>query len=351
MRGGLERARASGAVRTLTAPAALRRSARALRCRFAACIVALVALCPAPAGAQSAYPTRPIRIVVPYAPGGIADTFSRLLAAALSESTGQAATVDNRPGGNGLVGSDIVVKAAPDGSTLLVTGLNSSWIKSGLGADQPFHPLRDLTPIAFMVTSTWLVVVHPSVPATTLGELVDLAKSKPGTLNFGSAGYGTYSQLFLESIKHRAGIDVIHVPYKGESEVATALLRGDVAVASLSTTAVLAYVKAGRLRALAATGTARSPALPDLPTVSETLPGAGQTGFIGLFGPAGVPRDIVLRLNGEVRKLMASPELRARLQSYDATYVDMTPAQFGDFQRSEIATWADLVRRTGLQLE
>lgn len=159
---------------------------------------------------------------------------------------------DNRPGGNGLVGSDIVAKAAPDGSTLLVSGLNSYWIKSGLGADVPFHPLRDLTPIAFMVSSSW-IVVHPSVQVTTHsrgrpGEI------EPGALNYGSAGYGTFSQLFLESIKHRAGIDATHVPYKGEGEVVTALLRGDVAVASVSTTAVLPCCKAGRLRALAATG-------------------------------------------------------------------------------------------------
>jgi tripartite-type tricarboxylate transporter receptor subunit TctC len=338
-------------MKTHSATVGVRRRARDLRWRLAACIVALAALCPAIAGAQAPYPARSVRIVVPYAVGGIADTFSRLLAVALAESTGQAVVTDNRPGGSGLVGSDIVAKAPPDGGTLLVSGLNSYWIKSGLGVDVPFHPLRDLTPIAFMVSSSWIVVVHPSVQATTLRELVDLAKSQPAALNYGSAGYGSFSQLFLESIKHRAGIDVTHVPYKGEGEVVTALLRGDVAVAAVSTTAALPYVKAGRLRALAATGTARSSAFPDLPTVAETLPGAGQTGFIGLFGPAGLPPDIVLRLNDEVRKLLTSPELRGRLQAYDANFVDMTPAQFAEFQRAEIAIWVGLARATRLQLD
>jgi hypothetical protein len=204
-------------MKTHSATVGARRRARDLRWRLAACIVALAALCPALAGAQAPYPAKSVRIVVPYAVGGIADTFSRLLAVALAESTGQTVVTDNRPGGNGLVGSDIVAKAAPDGSTLLVSGLNSYWIKSGLGADVPFHPLRDLTPIAFMVSSSWIVVVHPSVQATTLRELVDLAKSQPGALNYGSAGYGTFSQLF-ESIKHRAGIDATTSRTKGEGE-------------------------------------------------------------------------------------------------------------------------------------
>ena len=306
----------------------------------------------APSVAQvPAYPGKPIRIVVPYAAGGYADSFARVIAAGLAKAMEQSVVVENKPGANGSIACEYVAKAAPDGYTLLMGGVNTHAVNVSLFRGMPFDPVRDFTPVAFVVSPNTLIVVNPSLGVSTVGELVALARSKPGQLNYSSGGTGTFTHLAVESLESRAGVDLTHVPYKGEGESVLALLRGDVSLAALSVPTVLPHVKSGKLRAIAATGNTRSAAFPEVPTVAETLPGAGASSWIGLFAPAMLPPEITLKLNREIDKVMASPELRERLATTDSTFVAMTPAQFGAFQKAEITSWAEVIRANNIRVD
>jgi len=313
------------------------------------CIVAILPLC---GHAQSiSYPERPVRIVVPYAVGGYADTFARLVAAALSNSFGQPVIVDNKPGANGVIGSEFVAKAAPDGYSLLMGGTNTHSINVSLYDNLPFDPVADFTPVAFVVAADALLVVNPSVKATTVAELLALARSQPGAITHGSGGTGTYSHLSVELLKTAAHVDMTHIPYKGEGESLAAVVRGDIALATVSVSSAAPQVKAGKLRAIATMGTSRTRSFPDLPAVAETVPGVSAISWIGLFAPARLPPEIALRINQELEKFMRSPEMRERLAATDATFIAMTPAQFSAFQKAEILKWADVVKKNKIRID
>lgn len=319
---------------------------------FSALLACVAATISAPLAAQMpSHPSKPIRIVVPYATGGYGDTFARLVAAGLAKAMDQPVVVENKPGANGNIACEYTAKAAPDGYTLLMGGVNTHAINVSLFRALPFDPVRDFTPVSFVVSANTLIVVNPSLDVSTVSELVALARSKPGLLTHSSGGTGTFTHLAIESLKSRASVDMTHVPYKGEGESLLALLRGEVSLAALSVPTALPHVKSGKLRPIATTGTSRSRAFPDLPTVAETLPGASANSWIGLFGPAMLPPEVALRLNQEVGRIMASPELRERLATTDSTFVAMTPAQFGTFQKSEIASWAEVLRSNNVRVD
>jgi tripartite-type tricarboxylate transporter receptor subunit TctC len=316
---------------------------------FLACVVTTISV---PLAAQApSYPSKPIRIVVPYAAGGYADAFARLVATGLARAMNQPVVVENKPGANGNIGCEYVARAAPDGYTLVMGGVNTHAVNVSLFPTMPFDPVRDFTPVSFVVSPNTLIAVNPALGVSTVGEFVALARSRPGLLTYSSGGTGTFTHLAVESLKSRANVDMTHVPYKGEGESLLALLRGEVSLAALSVPTVLPHVRSGKLRPIAIAGTARSPAFPDLPTVAETLPGAGANSWIGLFAPAMLAPEIAQRLSQEVGRIMASPELRERLAATDSTFVAMTPAQFGAFQKSEIASWAEVIRASNIRVD
>src|SRR5436190_12390936 len=234
------------------------------------------------------YPDKPIRIVVPFPVGGVADTFGREIGRKLSESWGQPVVIDNRPGAGGNIGADIVAKAPPDGYTLVIGNIGTHAVNVSLLPAMPFDPVKDFTPIAHIMDAEGLLVVNPSIDAKSVPELIALARAQPGRLNYGSAGVGTTSHLAGEMFKSMAKVDIVHVPYKGNVPAITDLLGGQIAMTFATMPTVMPHVRAGKLRALAVLGTARSPALPDVPTVAESVPGFEVSNWIGLFGPAGM---------------------------------------------------------------
>lgn len=313
--------------------------------------LAAIALAPRASAQPATWPSRPIRIVVPFGPGGYTDTYARLIAAELATTLGQSVVVENRAGGSGNVGSDAVAKAPPDGYTLLVGGMNTHAINLWLYRDLPFDPVRDFTPIAPIAWSPSVLLVPASSGVASLADLVALARARPGALSFGSAGVGVPGHLNVEWIKSIAGIDLAHVPYKGEADAVLAALRGDVALASAAVPTALPHVKAGRLRAIAIAADRRSPTMPDVPTVGETYPGVGSGSWIALFGPAGLPPGIVQRLNETVDRFLRSAPIAARMAESDLAHVSMTPSALAAYQKAEIAKWGAIVRATGVRLD
>ena len=317
-----------------------------------AAVAALAALAfSVPAVAQTAYPSKPIKIVVPFAVGGIADTFSRAIGAKLAEAWGQPVVVENKAGAGGNIGADLVAKSPPDGYTLVMGNIGTHAVNQSLFKTMPFDTMRDFVPIAHVLDAEGLLVVHPSVTANTVPELIALARSQPGKMSYASGGLGTTSHLAGELFKSVAKVDIVHVPYKGNSPAITDLVGGQTQMIFATMPTVLPMVKAGRLRAIAVIGPQRSPALPDVPTVGESLPGFEVSNWIGLFAPAGTPPEIVARLNAEVQKVMRSPEIAKRLETEGAKFIPTTPAQFADFQREEAAKWARAIRDANIKVE
>ena len=305
-----------------------------------------------PASAQaSTYPDKPIRIVVPFPVGGVADTFGREIGRKLTEVWGQPVVVDNRTGAGGNIGADIVAKSAPDGYTLVIGNIGTHAVNVSLLPVMPFDPIKDFTPIIHVLDAEGLLVVNPSIKATTVPELIALARVQPGTLSYGSAGVGTTSHLAGELFKSMTKVDIVHVPYKGNVPAITDLLGGQTSMIFATMPTVLPHVRAGKLRPLAVLGTARSPALPDVPTVAESVPGFEVSNWIGLFGPAGMPPAIVARLNAEVQKIMRSPEIQKRLETEGAKFIPMTPEQFATFQKAEIAKWAKTIKDANIKVD
>ncbi len=303
-----------------------------------------------PAFAQT-YPSKPIKIVVPYPPGGFNDTLGRTLAAKFSESWGQPAVVENKPGGNTLIGSDFVAKSAPDGYTLLIVAFPFSVVPS-LFKSMPYDTVKDFAPVILAATSPNLLVVHPSLPANSVGELIALAKAKPGSLSYASTGNGSSNHISMELFKSLAGVDIVHIPYKGSGPAVSDLLGGQVQLMFDNTPNVLPQVKAGRLRALGSSGTKRSPLTPDVPTVAE----AGVAGYevmvwFGVVAPAGTPREIVNKLNAEVTKILAMPDVRERFLAQGVEPVGGTPEQFGEHIRGQMGKWAKVVENAGVKAE
>ena len=297
------------------------------------------------------YPSKPIKIIVPFPVGGIADIYSRLIGNRWTEAWGQPVVIENRTGAGGNIGADLVAKAAPDGYTLGIGSLGTHAVNVTLFSKMPFDPVRDFAPICLALEAEGLLVLHPSVPAQSVPELIALARSKPGGLTYASAGAGTASHLAGELFKSMAKVDLLHVPYKGNVPAITDLLAGQTSLIFATMPTVLPHAKAGKLKALATIGTARSKAAPDLPTVAEFLPGFEVTNWVGLFAPAGTPPDIVRRLNAETDKFMRSKEIETRLTNEGARYIPMTPEQFGDFVKAEITKWAPVVRASGAKAD
>jgi len=297
------------------------------------------------------YPSKPIKIIVPFPVGGIADIYSRLIGNRWTELWGQPVVIENRTGAGGNIGADMVAKAAPDGYTIGIGSIGTHAVNVTLFSKMPFDPVRDFAPISLLLEAEGLLVLHPSVPAQNVAELVALARAKPGGLSFASAGAGTASHLAGELFKAMAKVEMLHVPYKGNVPAITDLLAGQTSLIFATMPTVLPHAKAGKLRALATIGAVRSKAAPEFPTVAETLPGFEVNNWVGFFAPAGTPMDIVRRLNAETDKFMRSREIETRLTNEGARFIPMTPEQFGEFVKAEIAKWAPVVKASGAKAD
>jgi len=314
----------------------------ALRLALAALLLSAV-----PAALAQPYPSRPVKIIVPFAAGGPADIYARAIGERLQAALGQPFVVEDRPGGGAITGTDAVAKSAPDGYTLLMMS-NTHTVNESLIRDKPFMLLRDLVPVAPVNYSDLVMVVHPSVPASTLAEFIALAKSKPGALNYASSGPGTPYHMAGELFKAMAGVDIVHVPYKGSSGARTDILGGQVQMMFDAITTMAPNVRAGRLKALGTSGKTRSSVLPDVPTVSEAgVPGYETVIWLGIMAPAGTPRAIVERLNAEVTRAANSPEMKDAWGEQGATAMSMSPEEFGRFMREDIEKWARVVKVSG----
>jgi len=311
----------------------------------------LVLLFPLTVFAQS-YPAKPVRLIVPFPVGGIADIYGRIVAARLSETWGQSVVVDNRTGAGGNIGADIVAKAPPDGYTIGIGSIGTHAVNPTLFSRMPYDAVNDFAPIVHLLEAEGLLVVHPSVPVNSVPELIAYARANPGKLTFASAGMGTSSHLAGELFKSMARVDMNHIPYKGNTPAITDLLAGQTSLLFATMPTVLPHVKAGKLRPLATIGAQRSAAVPDLPTVAEAgLPGFAVTNWVGFFAPARTPPEIVQRWNAETLKIMQTPEMQARLLNEGARFIAMSPEQFGAFVKSEIAKWAPVVKASGARVD
>lgn len=304
-----------------------------------------------PAGAQEVYPARAVRVVVPFAAGGGADLVARAVSQKLSERMGSQFVVDNRPGGAANIGTEIVAQAAPDGYTMLITG-PSHIINAHLFRQLPFDPMRGFAPISLLTSAPYVLVADPSLPLRNLQDLLTLARSRPGALSYGSAGNGTAGHLAMELIKAVAGIDMVHVPYRGSPPVLADLMGGRLAVAFDNVLSSSPSIAAGQLRALAVSGDRRAPALPDVPTVAESgLPGFDVKVWQGALFPARVDPSIIARLAAELRIAMQAPELQATLRTLGVKPIGSDSAEFSRLLEADFVRWGDAVRRSGARLD
>lgn len=298
-----------------------------------------------------AYPNRPLRAIVPVAPGGGSDISSRIVAAGLSESLGKQIVVDNRAGAGGSLGVSIAAKAPSDGYTLLMGNISTHGINPAL-YQLPYHPVRDFAPISLIGTTPNVLVVHPSVPAASVSEFVAYAKANPGKINYGSSGVGGSPHLAMEMLRTMTGIDIVHVPYKGAGAALIDLLGGQVQAMSASLPGQLPHVKSGKLRALGVTSAKRNANLPDVPTVIESgIPGHEVTIWYAVFVPAAVPKAIVARLNAEMVKLLNAPDMKERLAQQGVDAAPSTPAELAAYVKFEMAKWAKVVKLSGIRAD
>ena len=312
----------------------------------AALVMACAVACANPStGSAQTYPVKPVRLVVGFPAGGPTDIVSRTMAPKMSEALGQLVVVDNRGGAGGVIATEQVSKAPPDGYTLLMGTIGGIAVAMSLLPNRGYDSLRDFAPITQAVTVTNLLVVHPSVPAKNVKELLAIARSQPGRLNYASSGNGTVTHLAGELFKLLGKVDITHVPFKGGAPALTALISGEVDLSYENSLVVTPHVKAGKVRALAVTGTKRSRLMPELPTIGESgLPGYDASGWYGLFAPAATSKAVISRLNQEAVKTLRMPDVVRTLSSQGAEPVGNTPEAFGAFVKSEIAKWANLVK-------
>lgn len=304
------------------------------------------------ASAGAPYPSRPLRMIVPYAPGGGNDTMTRAVGQRLAEHLGQPVVVDNRAGAGGVLGAEIVAKAAPDGYTLLM-GSSSLAVNASLVKRLPYDPVKDFAAVALVGATSYLLAVHPSLPSKSVPELVALAKARPGQLNYASGGIGSPLHLAAEQFKALTGTSITHIPYKGGVPAVAAVLSGEAQLVFGSVTTTMPAVKAGRLRGLAVTGAQRSVLLPELPTVAEAgVPGFETTNWYGVLAPAGTPKAVIARLNSGLMQVLQLPELKERLLSGQGIEaLGSTPERFAAFLRADVAKWAKLTREIGIRAE
>ena len=289
------------------------------------------------------YPSRPVKIIVPFGAGGPTDVFVRELSVELEKSLHEPFVIENRPGAGTTIGTDYVAKSAPDGYTLLMAS-STQTVNETLYKDKPYQLLRDLVPLAPMEENGLVLVVSPSVPANNLAELLALAKAKPGTLNFGSSGPGSNYHMAAELLKNLTGINIVHVPYKGSTGMRVDILSGQIQMLFDSIPTMAAYIKAGKVRALGTTGLTRSPILPDVPTIAETVPGFQFTQWVGFMAPKGTPQPIVDLLNKTIGGILSRPDIKTAWEQQGATPMVMSQAEFTSFMAGEIAKWAKVIK-------
>ncbi len=312
---------------------------------------ALVAVALTPAFAQPAFPSKPVTIVAAFPPGGTVDLLARTLGPKLGDEWKQAVVVENKAGASGIVGSQFVQRAAPDGHVLMVIPIthvtNSSLMKS-----VPFDPLKDFTPVTLLASLPIMLVANKSLPVKSVGELIAYAKANPGKLNCGSGGNGTSQHLACELFKSSARVDIKHIPYKGNAAAMTDVIGGQIELLFDQMATAVPHVKGDRVRALAVTTATRSPAMPEVPTVAESgVPGFETTAWFGVVGPAGMPRDLVDRIQGSFARALAQPDIREKLAAQGLTLVGNRADEFGPFMQVEMAKWAKVIQEAGIRLE
>jgi tripartite-type tricarboxylate transporter receptor subunit TctC len=314
-------------------------------------VLAVLSLSFAAAAWSQAYPSRPLKIVVPYGVGGSADVYGRFLAAKLQDSLGQAVVVENRPGGGSIVGTDVVAKSDPDGYTLLMMS-NTHTVNETLIAKKPFELMRDFAPITGVSYSDLMMVVHPSLNVSSLKEFIALAKSRPGALNYASSGNGTPYHMAGELFKSMAGVNIVHIPHKGSDQARASVMGGQVQMMFDAVPTMAASARAGKVKALATSGAKRSPVTPDVPTVAEAgVPGYESGIWLGLMAPAKTPRPVLERLNSEVNKIISSQEVKDAWLKQGTVAMGMSIDQFDKFLREEIVKWRKVVQVSGAKAD
>jgi tripartite-type tricarboxylate transporter receptor subunit TctC len=318
-------------------------------------VIAIILCAALPAFAQPAatpYPSKPVKLIVPFPPGGAVDYYARAVQPRLAESLGQPILIENRAGAGGMVGADVVAKSPPDGYTLLVGNIAALATNVGIYSKMTYDPVKDLTPILRTVAVNYVMAVHPSVPARSVAEFVALARANPGKLSYGSAGSGSAPHLATELLKQRAGIDVLHVPFKGGGPMVTDLLGGQIEMVIADQANLMPHVKTGRLRALAVGTLERSSVHPELPTIAEAgFPGFEARAWQGIVGPAGMAPEVVKRLNAAFIRAMSAPEVHQRLLDGGLDPIAGTPDAFGEFIRAEIAKWSKVAKDVGARVD
>ncbi len=305
------------------------------------------------AGAQSGWPDKPVRIMVPFAPGGQTDIIGRILAERFTQLWGKSVLVENKIGASGSIGTEVVAKSPPDGYMLQVAAINTHGANPALfGSKLPYDPVKDFTPIIWVNSSINVLVVNPNSPFKNLRELIDYAKANPGKLTFGTAGSGSSMHLFMEVLKMMTATDITHVPYKGSGPAGQDVMGNQITMVFDSMPGAWPFVQSGRFRALAVSSGKRAPNAPDVPTVAEAgVPGYDYVSWLGLVGPAGMPRDLVMRINADTNRLLQTAEVKDRFDKLGTVPVGGTPEEFGAYVRTQVATWHKVVRASGAKVE
>ncbi|MDB5905211.1 MAG: Tripartite-type tricarboxylate transporter, receptor component TctC [Betaproteobacteria bacterium] len=314
-------------------------------------LLALCAVAPVAAYAADAWPTRPVRMIVAYPPGGGTDIVGRVMAQKLTETLGHTVVIDNRGGASGNIGSELAARANPDGYTLLMGNVAPNAINVSLFKKLPYDPVKDFAPVSLVAITPNILVVNPTVPVKTVKDLVALAKAKPGVLNFPSAGVGSSSHLAGELLKILAKVDMVHVPYKGGGPALVDTISGQMQLMFATMPAAMPHVKSGKVRPIAVTTEKRSQTMPELPTIGESVKGYEASTWYGLLAPAGTPAAIVTRLHQDTVKILAMPDMREKLGAQGIEPVGGTPAEFGAYIKSEIAKWGRVIREAGIKAE
>jgi tripartite-type tricarboxylate transporter receptor subunit TctC len=307
---------------------------------------ALISAVSASAIAQT-YPSKPIRLVAPFSPGGGTSILAHVIATPVGAALGQPVIVDNRPGAGGSLGAEIVARAEPDGHTLIL--VSSSYCATSAYRKLPYHPVKDIEPIVLIGTTGLLMTVTPTVPAKTVKELIALARAKPGSINYASVGVGAVNHLSHELLKQLGNFDMVHVPYKGGSPALIAVISGEVQLTSVSMLPTLPHLRAGRLRALGITTLKRSPLVPDVPSISESVPGYVVNHWYGMWGPKGMPKEIVARWNKEVAKVLLTDRMKAQLRNDGVEPAAGPPSQFAEVVASDVAKWNRVIDKAGIK--
>jgi tripartite-type tricarboxylate transporter receptor subunit TctC len=321
--------------------------------RWLRALLGCVAVVLAPLATAQPFPGKPVRLIVPFPPGGAVDVYARIIQPALSENLGQPVVIENKTGASGMIGTETVAKSPPDGYTLVVGNIATFAMNVGIYRKMPYDPVKDLTPVMHTVKVNYVLVVNPGVPVRTVAELVTYAKANPGKLSYGSSGSGSAQHMAAELFKAQTGVNLTHVPYKGTGALVGDLVAGHLQVAFADQASMMPQVKAGKLRALGVGGLQRSPEYPDIPTIAEAgnLPGYEAVAWQGIAGPAGLPPAVVARLNEAFTKAHESPGMKDKLGAAGLTSVGGTPEEFGRYIQSEIGKWSRVAREIGATVD